>query len=1354
MQNQSPIFLVLLIILFFGTQCSTSKNVTKPKDTKSIQQPVAEREFRAAWIASVANINWPSKPGLPVEEQKEEAIKLLDFLADNNFNAAILQVRPQCDALYPSELEPWSYYLTGTQGEAPKPFYDPLQFWIEEAHKRAIELHAWLNPYRAHHVVGGPISDQSIVKTKPGLVVKLETGYYWMEPTARETQDHSYDVVMDIVKRYDVDGIHFDDYFYPYPSYNNGKDFPDEKSWINYQKQEGKLDRADWRRDAVNSFMKRVYEGIKANKKHVKFGLSPFGIWRPNNPPSIKGFDQYEQLYADAKLWLNEGWIDYWTPQLYWPINQIPQSFPVLLGWWDQQNYKGRHFWPGISLGRKSGQEKVDEVINQIMISRGVLYESPGVVHWNIDGFTNSELLTKAVVEGPYRKKALVPASPWLDNEAPNAPTVRVAIENDSLKLNWNPNKPEELSAYVVYKKYGEAWTYDIVGRNVQSEKLSGYEYKKAIADIENTEEIKSINEVLSPLNTIAVTAVDKYGNESAFSQVNVSDKTWELIPELGVFLEQFQKEEEVASAGAVQAIILETDTWFGGNEVGLSKQMNQIGGAGYNTVLVRLSGEREELAQLIDAAHSENLNLLAIIDNENTNVNQLVANYDLDGFMFDLDDYSSLENKVVDMLLVKPYLINGIYTSDDRNRQQAESLLARGIVDLLVADVNEYKPGETPVKIKVPTQFPEELKKVKPTQVVALDLSAFFPEEATSQAIYINGLEHKIKPDDDGWHKFIATEVDTFLLGINGEIFALPTRQWALPYKYIVKSDRTVKRPEPWVEFRNRPAKYTNRERYDLLGKTDTLNKGFVNGEEAKVYKTGVFFNTVQLNEGKNRVRASALTDAEEEVFYEQEIFYEPAEKRSPFPLWIEEKTLSPEVNMELTEEDVVHVKFNGSKGQNAIVEVFPGGFQFSCIRTDHDDYSTYQAELPLKSFVKNRALKLIVRLNDSFIYPLENSIIVKNADDFPYVKTSEDHVRLTYNQGPIRLGGPVRSEYQKGIILKTNGKIGEHYRIRLNEIETGMMAANQLEELPAEFTQAPYFITNLFCASDGDADVLSIPYLNPVPYEVIPEPDQERIVVRLFGVKTSSTWITHRTGRKVIDKVTWQQTAPETYEVYINLKTSKIWGYEVKPDGKKLSVKLKHPPIIKGEKEKPLAGLRIAIEAGHGGTNTGARGLSGLLEKDVNLALALQLEEICESGGAEVVQVRSSDIDMSLLEKRDTALQSNADLLICIHANSAGGGFLRVSGTSTYYHNAFWAPLAEKIYERLLETDLKEFGLVGSFNYTVIRTTDLPAILVEQAFMSHAEDEEKLADPEFRRQMATKIYDGIVDYLEYMSE
>lgn len=1353
MKNQRTTFFILAIILFMGNQCSLSKKFTNPKAPKAVKGPVAEREFRAAWIASVANINWPGKPGLPVEQQKEEAIKLLDFLAENNFNAAILQVRPQCDALYQSELEPWSYYLSGTQGEAPDPYYDPLQFWIDEAHKRAIELHAWLNPYRAHHVVGGPVSDQSIVHTKPDHVVKLESGYYWMVPTDKETQDHSYKVVMDIVKRYDVDGIHFDDYFYPYPSYNNNKDFPDDESWAHYQRNGGKLERGDWRRDAVNTFMKRVYEGIKAEKKHVKFGLSPFGIWRPNNPPSIQGFDQYDKLYADAKLWLNEGWVDYWTPQLYWPINKIPQSFPVLLGWWNEQNYKNRHLWPGISLGRKSAKESADEAINQIMISRGFLANSPGIVHWNIGTFTQSPLLTSAVVEGPYNKKALVPVSPWLDKTVPDAPEIYFAAENDSLKLGWNHSSSEEIFAYVLYTRYGKEWSYDVLGRQWVSKMLPGYLFKNSVSEAKRREEIKDIMELVEPLHEIALTAVDKFGNESAVSQIDVSEETLKLVPTLGEFLENYPPEETNDSAAEVRALIIDIDNWLRENETVLKEVMSKVSAAGYNTVLLPLKENSESLGEAIEVAHAEELKVFVIIDDENKIPGQWLAKINLDGVVFDFRDYESIENTVVDILLLKPYLITAICASDPGDMEKAAALQAEGIVDLQLGDVGEYKAGEEISKSKEPAQFPEKLKRVEPGQVFALNLSAFLPGNSSLDKISINGTENRVIPEKDGWFKFISSDVDTLQIGINGETLLLPTNHWVLPYTYVVNPDGTVTRPEPWVEIRNYPGNNVKRNSFDLLCRTDPTYRGFVNEEEAKVYKTGVFFKTVELAEGANRIRVSALNDKQEEAFYELEIFRNPAdEKRSPFPLWIEKGTVLPDVDLQLTAEDNVHVEFKGSKGQQAVVEVFPGGILFDCKRTDYGDYSTYRAELPLHRFVKNTRLKLFARLNDSLVFPFETSVIVKNEEDFPYVKTTEDNVRLTYNMGPVRLGGPVRAEYPKGIILQTNGRKGDYFRIRLNEIETGMIAASQVKELSAEFSQPAYYITNMYSAPEEGFDVLSIPYLNPIPYEVIPEPAQKRIVVRLFGAKTSSTWITHKSGLKVIDKLTWQQSSPDCYEVYINVKTPKIWGYEVKPDGKRLSIRLKHPPITKMEKKKPLTGLKIAIEAGHGGTSTGAIGLSGLQEKDINLDLSLQLGEICKSQGAEVVQVRPSDLNMSLLEKRDTAILSNADLLISIHANAAGGGFLRVSGTSMYYHNPFWAPLAENVYERLLETNLGDFGLIGSFNYTVIRTTNMPAVLVEQAFMSHAEDEEKLADPEFRLQLANKIYEGIVDYLEYM--
>ncbi|UMB53765.1 family 10 glycosylhydrolase [Lutibacter sp. A64] len=512
MSNKLSLFFILIIVMLLFFNCSSGK-LTAPYVSGNI--PSVEREFRAAWIASVANINWPSKPGLSSEEQKNEAIVLLNVLQKNNLNAAVLQIRPQGDALYKSNLEPWSYYLTGLQGKAPEPYYDPLEFWIEQAHLRGIELHAWLNPYRAHHVSGGSVTDASIVKKHADLVVPLETGYWWLDPSKQETQDYSYNVVMDIVKRYNIDGIHFDDYFYPYPDYNNNKDFPDGESWNLYTQNGGKLARADWRRDHVNKFIKRVYKGIKKEKASVKFGISPFGFWRPHYPASVTvGFDQYNQLYADAKLWLNKGWVDYYTPQLYWPINRIELSFPVLLNWWNNENYKERHIWPGMSIGSLKGESAIDEAINQIMITRGITSKAPGQVLWNIKPLVTSPKLATAILEGPYKKQALTPKYSWLNKKTPLKPNVRTSIEKEMLAVEWSHKNKNEIAHWIVYTKYGTVWDYAIYGSLIESQNIP-----LKITNKNKSGSSKS-KELIKTLNSIAVSVVDKFGNESELVEI------------------------------------------------------------------------------------------------------------------------------------------------------------------------------------------------------------------------------------------------------------------------------------------------------------------------------------------------------------------------------------------------------------------------------------------------------------------------------------------------------------------------------------------------------------------------------------------------------------------------------------------------------------------------------------------------------------------------------------------------------------------------------------------------------------------------------------------------------------------
>ena len=479
-------------------KANLDKSITQNTIKAQLVHPL--REFRAAWVASVANINWPSKPGLSTAEQQTEAISILEYLQENKFNAVILQVRPQADALYASTIEPWSYFLTGEQDKAPEPYYDPLSFWVEEAHKRGLELHAWMNPYRAHHSGGKEISPKSIVRTNPETVYWLKEGYWWMDPALQLTQDHTSKVVMDVVKRYDVDGIHFDDYFYPYPSYNGNDDFPDDRSWNTYVENGGTMSRSDWRRHAVNTLIERLYKEIKQEKPHVKFGLSPFGIWRPGYPKSVEGFDQYDKLYADAKLWLNKGWIDYFTPQLYWSTNKLNMSFPVLLGWWQEENTHQRHLWPGINIANdKNIVINNTEVVNEIMITRGMLPKSPGTVHWSMSALTKNPLLTKELKDGVYKHPALVPASPWLDHIAPKPPEVFLGDQNDSLLIRWT-SKEHDVFKWVLYYQYENKWEQRIYNKD-ETETL-----------------IKLYNNKLpepAKLKYIIVTAIDRTGNES-----------------------------------------------------------------------------------------------------------------------------------------------------------------------------------------------------------------------------------------------------------------------------------------------------------------------------------------------------------------------------------------------------------------------------------------------------------------------------------------------------------------------------------------------------------------------------------------------------------------------------------------------------------------------------------------------------------------------------------------------------------------------------------------------------------------------------------------------------------------------
>jgi len=492
--------------------------------------PTIPREFRGAWVASVANIDWPSRPGLSAWEQQAELIAIFDRARQLKLNAILLQVRPAGDALYASTLEPWSAYLTGVEGRPPEPYYDPLVFAVKEAHARGLELHAWFNPYRARHPSATGAHAASHMSRAHPEWVRTYGKYEWMDPGEPGVLDHSVRVVLDVVARYDLDGIHVDDYFYPYPEAKDGVDvpFPDSTSYSRYRARGGMLGLSDWRRRNVDQFVERIYRGTKARKPWVKVGISPFGIWRPGYPEGISGFDAYEKLAGDSRKWLREGWVDYFTPQLYWPMAQTAQSYTALLGWWLGENAKRRHLWVGHNASRAAQGGAAwgpDELTNQVratrqtsttgsaaagtiatgdvMFSMRALMPAVGAARSPVSvGVATqppapaaAEALADRLAASMYQDGALVPASPWLGRAAPARPMARLERRAETGDLVVRLTPTARARWFTIRAERNGAWASWVLPGSYTSLVVGG---------------------AADSVGRVVVTAVDRNGNEGA----------------------------------------------------------------------------------------------------------------------------------------------------------------------------------------------------------------------------------------------------------------------------------------------------------------------------------------------------------------------------------------------------------------------------------------------------------------------------------------------------------------------------------------------------------------------------------------------------------------------------------------------------------------------------------------------------------------------------------------------------------------------------------------------------------------------------------------------------------------------
>lgn len=484
-------------------------------------------EFRGVWIATVNNIDWPSSKNLSAGAQKQEFLNLLNRLQRAGMNAVIVQIRPSADAFYQSKYEPWSEYLTGRQGTMPSPFYDPMAFMIEETHKRGMEFHAWINPYRAMQHPNASIATGHITKTRPEWFVKYGDRKYF-NPGIPEVRKYLVNVVIDIITRYDVDGIHMDDYFYPYRI--PGKEFPDYQAYTKYGKG---LSKDAWRRSNCDSIVKMLHDTIIAYRPMIKFGISPFGVWR-NSSVDARGSNTkagqtcYDDLYADVLLWLKNEWIDYTVPQLYWEIGHKLCDYETLLNWWSDNSY-GKQLYIGHGIYRavekptpawRNTNELPDEIQmlrNDANVQGSVFYSSKFLLY-NPNGWADSLRFNY------YRTPALIAPMNWIDTVGPQRPHIKkIEVDEDKSVEQFivsgdgiNNSETEQIKSFVVYLSQSIIGLTDQPAIIIPADASLKFQFL-----LQSTLIPAAWNNCF-----VGVTSVDRENNESETSNVFILEKT------------------------------------------------------------------------------------------------------------------------------------------------------------------------------------------------------------------------------------------------------------------------------------------------------------------------------------------------------------------------------------------------------------------------------------------------------------------------------------------------------------------------------------------------------------------------------------------------------------------------------------------------------------------------------------------------------------------------------------------------------------------------------------------------------------------------------------------------------------
>ncbi len=525
MKNKMRFLLNIILLLLISINLSSQEKISS--------------EMRAVWIATVKNVDYPSNKNLSVEEQKKEFIDMLDVFSKIGINAVFFQVRPAADAFFQSDYEPWSEWLTGKQGKAPEPYYDPLKFMIKEAHKRNIQFHAWINPFRAVATIEyADICENHISKRKPEWIFTYDINKYF-NPGIPEVRNYITNIIIDIVKRYDIDGVHFDDYFYPYPKrneFNRLIRIPDDETFLAYNSGFNTIE--DWRRNNMNLFIQQVNNGIKSVKPNMPFGVAPSGVWRnKSNDPNgsnTRALSHYDALYADVLKWLKNGWIDYVVPQLYWTIGNTYADYNTLVNWWSEHTY-GKHLYIGHAVylakadASSESWKNPKEIPKQIRIARknpnvqgAVFYKAKSLMENNLG-------IADSLKNNFYKMKVKVPEMPWLVIN--DTAIVADYVENKTTG-EINKNIPRNFSVLKLGNKLIISWEIsdiDVLQYNVYKSECN------TLYSTDNSKTFKTTKENYIVLNRkrinffrkkycFTVSSVSITGNESKKSeQISIS---------------------------------------------------------------------------------------------------------------------------------------------------------------------------------------------------------------------------------------------------------------------------------------------------------------------------------------------------------------------------------------------------------------------------------------------------------------------------------------------------------------------------------------------------------------------------------------------------------------------------------------------------------------------------------------------------------------------------------------------------------------------------------------------------------------------------------------------------------------